>query len=87
MVEMPENFVLKWEEMELTVAQKTIVGRKVFEIIFPDGTPTLFIHLATIATGQRMWMSIPEGRQDSAVTIGAEIIKYYRALQSKANEQ
>ena len=87
MVEMPDNFSLKWEGKELTVSQKTMVGRKVFEIIFPDDTPILYIHLATIATGQRMWMSIPEGRQDKATAIGAEIIKYYRALQAKANEQ
>lgn len=87
MVEMPDNFILNWEGKELTVSQKTMVGRKVFEIIFPDDTSKLYIHLATIATGQRMWMSIPEGRQELAAAIGAEIIKYYRTLQAKANEQ
>jgi hypothetical protein len=87
MIELPEYFVLVWEGKELNVQQRTIKGRKVFQISFPDAEKDLFIHRATIASGKKMWMSIPEGRQEQAIPIGEEIIKFYRRLEQQQTEK
>ncbi|MGX5858277.1 hypothetical protein ACWKW6_31765 [Dyadobacter jiangsuensis] len=87
MVALPEYFTIDWNGIELNVQQRTMRGRKVFQISFPDNEKDLFIHRATIATGKKMWMSIPEGRQEQAIPIGEEIIKLYRRLEKQQNEQ
>lgn len=87
MIELPEYFTIVWEDKELNIKQQAIKGRKVFQISFPDNEKDLFIHRATIASGKKMWMSIPEGRQELAIPIGAEIIKLYRRLEQQQKLQ
>jgi hypothetical protein len=87
MIELPEYFALFWDGLDLNVRQRTLQGRKVFQISFSNGEQDLFIHRATIASGRKMWMSIPEGRQDKAIPIGEEIIKFYRRLEQQQKEQ
>ncbi|MCF0072467.1 hypothetical protein LZD49_18440 [Dyadobacter sp. CY261] len=87
MVELPEYFSIQFEGTEVDIRQRSINGRRVFQVSFNDNLSDLFIHRATVANGKRMWMSIPEGRQEQAMLIGQEIVKFYRNFRQQQNEQ
>jgi hypothetical protein len=80
MIILPDNFELDFENMLLQIKIHTLHERKVFEIIFPDGRPTLMMARSTLYSGKKVWMSIPEGRQQEAIPIGAKIVEHFKKL-------
>jgi len=55
-----------------------MAGRTVFQLIFPDGRKPLIIARSKVFSGNKVWMSIPEGRQSEAIPIGAKIVEHFR---------
>ncbi|MCE6988146.1 hypothetical protein [Dyadobacter sp. CY323] len=83
MIVLPDEFQMDWGEMKLDVKIHTTNERKVFEVAFPDGRPRLFMSRSVIASGQKIWMSIPEGRQKEALPIGKVIVNYFQQQQNQ----
>lgn len=78
MIILPDNFELEYEGMLLKITIHTIKDRKVFEIAFPDGRKNLMMSRSRVFDGEKVWMSIPEGRQPEAIPIGAKIVDYFK---------
>ncbi|MCF2498377.1 hypothetical protein [Dyadobacter chenhuakuii] len=83
MITLPDDFQLEWGTMKLDIKIHTKSERKVFEVIFADGRPRLFMSRSVIASGEKVWMSIPEGRQIEALPIGKLIVKYFQQQQNQ----
>ncbi|MCE7061238.1 hypothetical protein [Dyadobacter sp. CY343] len=78
MLFLPDEFELEYGDMLLKIKIHTMVDRKVFEIAFPDGRKNLMISRSKVFDGKKVWMSIPEGRQQEAIPIGAKIVEYFK---------
>lgn len=83
MLILPDDFKIDWGELTLDIKIHSRNDRKVFEITFPDGRPRLFISRSVVASGEKVWMSIPEGRQIEAIPIGKLIVKYFQQQQNQ----
>ncbi|CAG5067942.1 hypothetical protein DYBT9623_00670 [Dyadobacter sp. CECT 9623] len=80
MIILPDDFEIEFEGMQLKIKIHTMIERKVFEVVFPDGRKNLMISRSTVFDGSKVWMSIPEGRQKEALSIGAKIVEYFKSL-------
>lgn len=83
MIVLPDNFQIEWGELMLEIKIHSYGERKTFEVIFSDGRPRLFMSRSVIASGEKVWMSIPEGRQIEALPIGKLIVKYFQQQQNQ----
>lgn len=84
MLVLPEEFELKYESLSLKIHIHKVGERKVFEVLFPDGRPNLFMSRSVVASGKKMWMAIPEGpRQEEALAIGRYIVEYFQQQQNQ----
>jgi hypothetical protein len=78
MLFLPDDFEIEFEGKKLQVHIHTMRERKVFEIMFPDDRKNLMISRSVLYNGKKIWMSIPEGRQEEAIPIGAKIVEYFK---------
>jgi hypothetical protein len=84
MLVLPDDFELQFEGVLLKIHIHKLGERKVFEVQFSDDRPNLFMSRSVIASGQKMWMAIPEGpRQNEALTIGKHIVKFFQQQQNQ----
>ena len=83
MLFLPEHFQIDFEGLLLEIQIHTMLERKVFQIAFPDGRPDLVISRSTVYSGKKVWMSIPEGRQEEAIAIGVKIVEYFKNLKAE----
>jgi hypothetical protein len=83
MLVLPDDFALEFEGLLLKIHIHKLGDRKVFEVLFPDDRPNLFMSRSVVASGEKMWMSIPEGRQGEALPIGKVIVKFFQQQQNQ----
>ncbi|MCE7064017.1 hypothetical protein [Dyadobacter sp. CY326] len=83
MIVLPDDFEINWGELKLAVKIHSKQERKVFEVSFSDGRPRLFMSRSVVYSGKKVWMSIPEGRQEEALPIGRLIVEYFQKQQKQ----
>jgi hypothetical protein len=84
MLILPDDFELEFEDVLLKIHIHKLGERKVFEVQFPDDRPNLFMSRSVVASGDKMWMAIPEGpRQAEALAIGKHIVKFFQQQQKQ----
>ena len=69
----PDDFELDFKGNKIKVRRRTVSGRVIFGIQFPDRKKDLVITRATHADGYKFWTSIPEGRLKEAEELGSLI--------------
>lgn len=75
-----DDFEVEFDTMIVAVKVMDMAERTVFQLNFPDGRKPLMISRAKAFNGNKVWMSIPEGRQAEAISIGAKIVEHFLNL-------
>jgi hypothetical protein len=78
-----DDFEVEFEGMKVAIKVMDLAGRTVFQLTFPDGRKPLIISRSKVFDGQKVWMSIPEGRQSEAIPIGAKIVEHFQNTKSQ----
>lgn len=77
MREIEPSFQIEYNGLSLTVTEHEINDNRVFHIAFSGVKKDLTITVG-ISGGKRVWMSVPQGRQQEAEQIGKLIADYIR---------
>lgn len=79
MRELEPQFKLLYEGNNLTITERQLGTKRIFQIDFESQAKPLIITVATHESGKKFWTSIPEGKQYDAEQIGKLIANYIRA--------
>jgi hypothetical protein len=76
---METMFTIEYHQQKISVEEKNMGGRMLYLVHF-TGRPALFITKASDMDGSLFWTSVPEGRQQVALEIGALIDQHLKTV-------